>query len=430
MRPIIHVEGLGKQYRVGAQRKPYRTIRESVGDVIRSPWRHLRSGRNEERLWVLKDISFDVNPGEVVGIIGRNGAGKSTLLKIISRITEPTRGCVELYGRVGSLLEVGTGFHPELTGRENIYLNGAILGMKKAEIKRRFDEIVAFAEIETFLDTPVKRYSSGMYMRLAFSVAAHLEPEILLVDEVLAVGDAAFQNKCLGKMGEVARGGRTVLFVSHNMNAIRRLCGRAILLNSGSVVCDAQPPMQAVAAYGDLVPSQGGVWRRPARDQKKGGPIVFSAVSITLSGEQPYHQLHIEAELHSAAPHAGAFVAFDVHDGVGAPVFQALPTQEPVIQFSSEPLLVKVTIDLPPLVPGSYRVQAWIGPHYTETYDEVTAGPSFVIESSPTLTRTFPHSPEHGCIVPVSNISIGGAAQKEAATVLADDFMANEQCTR
>src|SRR5213078_316216 len=182
-------------------------------------------------IWALKNISFNVAPGEVVGIIGRNGAGKSTLLKVLSRITEPTTGRVELYGRVASLLEVGTGFHPELTGRENIYLNGAILGMKKAEINRKFDQIVAFAELEKFLDTPVKRYSSGMYMRLAFAVASHLEPEILIVDEVLAVGDAAFQKKCLGRMGEVAKEGRTVIFVSHNMTAIRSLCQRAMWLD-------------------------------------------------------------------------------------------------------------------------------------------------------------------------------------------------------
>ena len=194
--------------------------------------------RRVNTIWALKDVSFEVQQGEVVGIIGRNGAGKSTLLKILSRITDPTEGRVEIHGRVGSLLEVGTGFHPELTGRENIYLNGAILGMKQAEIERKFDEIVAFAEIEKFLDTPVKRYSSGMYVRLAFAVAAHLEPEILLVDEVLAVGDAEFQKKCLGKMGDVAKEGRTVLFVSHNMGAVTTLCKRGILLDTGKISCD------------------------------------------------------------------------------------------------------------------------------------------------------------------------------------------------
>ncbi|MGA1844948.1 MAG: ABC transporter ATP-binding protein [bacterium] len=234
----IRVESLSKRYRIGT-REPYRTLRDSIVAAIRLPLRRIaRRGSHPgdmETIWALKDVSLEVGEGEVLGIIGRNGAGKTTLLKILSRITQPTEGKVTLFGRVASLLEVGTGFHPELTGRENIYLNGAILGMNRFEIGRKFDEIVSFAEIEQFLDTPVKRYSSGMYMRLAFAVAAHLEPEILLVDEVLAVGDAAFQKKCLGKMGAVAREGRTVLFVSHNMAAIRSLCTRAILLESGRV---------------------------------------------------------------------------------------------------------------------------------------------------------------------------------------------------
>jgi lipopolysaccharide transport system ATP-binding protein len=239
MKPIVRVENLGKQYVIGAREAGYDTLRDSIVEAVRAPFERLRrrnGKRNQETIWALTDVTFDVAPGEVVGLIGRNGAGKSTLLKVLSRITEPTTGRAELYGRVASLLEVGTGFHPELTGRENIYLNGAILGMRKAEIDRKFDEIVAFAELEKFLDTPVKRYSSGMYMRLAFAVASHLEPEILLVDEVLAVGDAAFQKKCLGKMGEVAREGRTVLFVTHNMAAIRSLCGTAVWLDGGRIV--------------------------------------------------------------------------------------------------------------------------------------------------------------------------------------------------
>ncbi len=239
MQPAISVKGVGKQYRIGAREEAYRTLREAIVDTATAPIRRLRQmgkpAAPSEMIWALKDVSFNVQPGEVIGLIGRNGAGKSTLLKILSRITEPTEGKIELRGRVASLLEVGTGFHPELTGRENIYLNGVILGMKKVEIDRKFDEIVAFAEIEKFLDTPVKHYSSGMYVRLAFAVAAHLDPEILLVDEVLAVGDAAFQKKCLGKMGEVAKEGRTVLFVSHQMAAIKQLCSRCLLLEDGEV---------------------------------------------------------------------------------------------------------------------------------------------------------------------------------------------------
>lgn len=241
----IRVEGLSKQYRIGGRQEGYRTLRDILADTAMAPFRRVSkllrgqatgAAELDETIWALRDASFEVKQGEVVGIIGRNGAGKSTLLRILTRITEPTEGWAEVYGRIGSLLEVGTGFHPELTGRENIYLNGTILGMKKAEIDAKFDEIVAFSEVEKFIDTPVKHYSSGMYLRLAFAVAAHLEPEIMLVDEVLAVGDAAFQKKCLGKMGEVARGGRTVLFVSHNMAAVASLTQRSIWLERGNVV--------------------------------------------------------------------------------------------------------------------------------------------------------------------------------------------------
>jgi lipopolysaccharide transport system ATP-binding protein len=239
---VLRVEGLGKSYRIG-EREPYKALRDVITDTLTAPVRLARGIRRAkpaptDRIWALSDVSFDVRQGEVLGLIGRNGAGKSTLLKVLSRITEPTEGQVTLRGRVGSLLEVGTGFHPELTGRENIFLNGTILGMRRAEIARRFDEIVEFSGVERFLDTPVKRYSSGMQVRLAFAVAAHLEPEILLVDEVLAVGDAEFQERCLGKMRDVTREGRTVVFVSHNLAAVRSLCTRALLLEQGQLVFD------------------------------------------------------------------------------------------------------------------------------------------------------------------------------------------------
>jgi lipopolysaccharide transport system ATP-binding protein len=256
----IRVENLSKRYRIG-QRQSHKTLRERLTDAMSSPFRRLSSivrrpsgaGNNQrtardEFIWALKDVSFEIRRGEVMGIIGRNGAGKTTLLKILCRITEPTEGRAEIRGRVGSLLEVGTGFHYELTGRENIYLNGAILGMKKAEIERKFDEIVAFAEVEKFLDTPVKHFSSGMYVRLAFAVAAHLEPEVLLVDEVLAVGDVEFQKKCLGKMGDVAKEGRTVLFVSHNMAAVQNLCTRGMTLQNGRLQMIGSQ-FEAVSAY-------------------------------------------------------------------------------------------------------------------------------------------------------------------------------------
>lgn len=253
----FRVEKLGKRYQLGALGTNYRTLRDSLVDTFTSTTQALlHAGEkpqnlqktDENRFWALKDINFEVRQGQVLGVVGRNGAGKSTLLKILSRVTEPTEGFAEIHGRVGSLLEVGTGFHPELTGRENIYLNGAILGMKKTEIAAKFDEIVAFSEVEKFIDTPVKRYSSGMYLRLAFAVAAHLEPEILVVDEVLAVGDAEFQRKCMGKMSDVAQQGRTVLFVSHNMSAILRLTEETMVLEKGQLVMRA-PTQQAVDYY-------------------------------------------------------------------------------------------------------------------------------------------------------------------------------------
>jgi lipopolysaccharide transport system ATP-binding protein len=251
MRPIIDVENLGKQYRLRRTGPSYATLREEIVAAFRAPLRALRGGNgaaDHQMLWALRNINLRAYPGERLGIIGRNGAGKSTLLKILSQITEPTEGSAKVYGRVGSLLEVGTGFHGELTGRENIYLNGAILGMKRAQIARSFDEIVAFAEVEEFLDMPVKRYSTGMYMRLAFAVAAHLQPEILIIDEVLAVGDAAFRKKCMGKMSDVARGGRTVLFVSHNMAAVESLCSRVVWLDEGREVREG-PPSVVIRDY-------------------------------------------------------------------------------------------------------------------------------------------------------------------------------------
>jgi len=253
MKPIIEVEHLSKRYRINPANRSsikYATLRESLAAAARAPLARWRgNGRSDEEIiWALDDVSFDVNPGEVMGIIGSNGAGKSTLLTILSRIIVPTSGRAALYGRVASLLEVGTGFHPDLSGRENIYLNGAVLGMRRREIDARFDEIVAFAEIEAFIDTAVKRYSSGMYVRLAFAVAAHLDPEILILDEVLAVGDASFQKKCLGKMDDVTRSGRTVLLVSHNLPMVSQLCERAILLEHGRVAATG-PAASVVAHY-------------------------------------------------------------------------------------------------------------------------------------------------------------------------------------
>lgn len=241
MTPAIKISSVSKRYRIGGLHPGYMTFREMLGGVLSAPFRKLRNSDARQTLWALTDVNLQIEQGELVGIIGHNGAGKSTLLKILSRVTKPTTGQVELFGRIGSLLEVGTGFHPDLTGRENIFLSGAILGMRRAEIERKFDEIVAFSELQKFIETSVKWYSSGMYVRLAFSVAAHLEPEILMMDEVLAVGDAAFQQKCLDKMHDIRQQGRTILFVSHDMAAITRLCKRVVLLESGKIVADGVP---------------------------------------------------------------------------------------------------------------------------------------------------------------------------------------------
>ncbi|HLB63423.1 MAG TPA: ABC transporter ATP-binding protein [Anaerolineales bacterium] len=314
----IRAENLGKRYRIGRTRAGYRTLRDSLvetgagtlrrlSSLVRRPSSILRRpssavGRlSSETIWALREVTFDVRRGQVLGVIGRNGAGKSTLLKLLSRITEPTEGQADIYGRVGSLLEVGTGFHPELTGRENIYLNGAILGMKRVEIDRKFNEIVSFSEVEKFIDTPVKRYSSGMYLRLAFAVAAHLEPEILLVDEVLAVGDAEFQRKCLGKMSDVAQAGRTVLFVSHNMSAILRLTEECLVLEQGRLALRA-PSAEAVDQYMTSGMAQEGE-RSWDGDPRVGAAAPFRPLALRVRDSQG----RVSAQVASAAPCAVEF---------------------------------------------------------------------------------------------------------------------------
>ena len=318
---IISVENLAKRYRIGAKEQPQKSFRELITDGFTAPIRNLkrlrrltkfdkndlsnsnqiagsRGGKSngEDIIWALKGVSFEVGEGEILGIIGRNGAGKSTLLKVLSRITEPTAGDVKIYGRISSLLEVGTGFQPELTGRDNIFLNGAILGMRKEEIKKKFDEIVAFAETEKFIDTPVKYYSSGMYVRLAFAVAAHLEPEILVVDEVLAVGDAAFQKKCLGKMGDVAREGRTILFVSHNLGAVKALCGRTLWLTDGRVAMDGSTT-EVTAAYMASFESYAKAKLEERMDREGNGRFQFTRLHFLNRHGQEVHQITSGDEL-------------------------------------------------------------------------------------------------------------------------------------
>jgi lipopolysaccharide transport system ATP-binding protein len=386
MQPAIRVENLGKRYRVptGGERARYRTFRETLVEAAAAPLRRLRGGsastRAAEEFWALRDVSFEVKPGEVVGIIGRNGAGKSTLLKVLSQITRPTTGRVEINGRVGSLLEVGTGFHPELTGRENIFLNGSILGMSRKEIDRKFDEIVAFAEVEKFLDLPVKRYSSGMYVRLAFAVAAHLEPEILIVDEVLAVGDAGFQQKCLDKMRECASSGRTILFVSHQMNSIRDLCARAIWLDSGSVRRSGEV-RQVIDKYLSETTKQTapGAWIDLTATPRTGdGHAVFHSARFYGSevGESPVPDgpLHVEVRIDSEAESvAGQLrVEFQLQDRYRTRLlaFNTFETRQPLrVRGGLTELTFRV--DQLHLAPGRYGVNLLMG-DTTDLYDSIS----------------------------------------------------------
>lgn len=333
--PAIRVENLGKRYRIGETTGGYRTLRDSIAGALRPSMRRKSAAeRRDNEFWALRNLDLQVLRGQVLGVIGRNGAGKTTFLKLLSRITEPTEGKATIRGRVGSLLEVGTGFHPELTGRENVYLNGAILGMKRGEIDDKFDEIAAFAGVERFLDTPVKRFSSGMYLRLAFSVAAHLEPEILLVDEVLAVGDAEFQRKCLGKMGEVARAGRTVLFVSHDMSSILRLTDESIVLEEGSLVMRAPSP-EAVDFYLNSGTMSSGqrIWDP---DEIPTDSAPFRPISLRVLDRKgvPTEQISagkpfsVEVEYELKAAITGLRVGIYLSTGRGEPVFTSFDTDD------------------------------------------------------------------------------------------------------
>ena len=367
MKPVIKVNRVSKRYRVG-QGISYLSLRESLVNTITAPFRSRRRRPTTDDFWALRDISFEVQPGEIVGLIGNNGAGKSTLLKLLSRITRPTTGRIELGGRVGSLLEVGTGFHPELTGRDNIFLNGAILGMRRTEIVSKFDEIVDFSGVEKFIDTPVKRYSSGMYVRLAFAVAAHLQPEILLIDEVLAVGDAEFQRKCLGKMGEVARAGRTVIFISHNITAIESLCDRCLLLKSGTMLANGGTN-EVIAGYlASIAPQESGTVSL-MNHRGRTGRSDHSMTSVTLAAD--------DAEPASAIRMGGRLavkVDFDCEHAVSPKLGIAIKNASGVAIFSCnnfsggyhfEERIASGTIscivnDLP-LVPGVYSIDLRFG---------------------------------------------------------------------
>ena len=370
----IRAESLSKQYHIGGPQKNYDRLGEQVVDWVTSPFRRtfkLLRGQAyaaadlEETIMAIDDISFEISHGEAVGIVGRNGAGKSTLLKILSRITDPTGGYVDIYGRVGSLLEVGTGFHPELTGRENTYLNGAILGMKKTEIDRKFDEIIAFAEIEKFIDTPVKHYSSGMYVRLAFSVAAYLDPEVLLVDEVLAVGDVAFQRKCLGKMDDVAHQGRTVLFVSHNMGLMQSLCSRGIYLEDGKIAYDG-PIATCVDSYLQSIESRETQVLAERMDRRGQGKIKLvgievssgsnGAPTILRTGGPARFTFHVNDHV------PGLNMNFSIYDQIGQPVlqFRTKDRSPKDVQDPTTSQTFVCEIDQLLILPGRYRVDVGI----------------------------------------------------------------------
>ncbi len=372
----VSIRGLGKQYQISSERQRYRTFRDSLASALTAPVRRTRkllSGQAtgaadlDEAFWALRDISLDVQHGEAVGIIGRNGAGKTTLLKVLSRITEPTEGRVELFGRVGSLLEVGTGFHPELTGRENVYLNGAILGMRRTEIERKFDEIVDFSEIGKFIDTPVKHYSSGMYIRLAFAVAAHLDPEIFIVDEVLAVGDVSFQKKCLGKMGDVTQSGRTVLFVSHNLAAISALCTRGICLEGGRIVSQG-PIEQVVSDYLVSGAENQAIPLSERTDRTGDGRLRFLSIAMKNESNKPLDTLasgetvvfSINYEIRDGAELGGVDFGITCIDIMGQHMFQCRSSLVRGVYQNLPPVgTVNCVVPAFPLMGGQYSLRLW-----------------------------------------------------------------------
>jgi homopolymeric O-antigen transport system ATP-binding protein len=404
----IHTSGLSKRYTLGSRRRGYGTLREAMSGAVRRPVELVtrRSAAEEESrtIWALRDLDVTIEDGEVVGLIGHNGAGKSTFLKILSRITEPTSGWADVTGRVGSLLEVGTGFHPELTGRENIYLNGSILGMRRAEIRRRFDEIVEFAELERFLDTPVKRYSSGMSVRLAFAVAAHLEPEILLVDEVLAVGDASFQRKSLGKMSEVAAEGRTVLFVSHNLAIIQALCKRTVLLERGVVIADA-PVMEGIDTYlrGLEAAASSNLLERPDRDTRGWRDTLISGLELrdasTGLTDSVVAGRDIELVVHLTEVVPLLECRLTISNSLGQPV-TTLDSEAVAPEDVRDPALgprIECTVRELPLLPGRYRVDVLLKGR-NQIQDGLQAALFFDVHSGVVGGRPMPLSATEGDI--------------------------------
>jgi lipopolysaccharide transport system ATP-binding protein len=382
MRPIISVESLGKEYVIGATAAKHGTLREALMNIVRSPVR-MFAHAPETTVWALRDVSFTAAPGDVIGVVGKNGAGKSTLLKILSRITEPTTGRAMLYGRVGSLLEVGTGFHQDLTGRENVYLNGAILGMKRAEITRKFDDIVAFAEVERFIDTPVKHYSSGMYLRLAFAVAAFLESEILLVDEVLAVGDVSFQKRCLGKMREVSASGRTVLFVSHTMAAIEALCNRCLYISDGRLA-GVGAPHEVIGRYlsAESLPRAATINLERHSGRRAGSPVIMRTVALRSDRGDPAASIRMGTGLsirvdYEADRVISPVLGVVIKNNYGAALFGINNRLVPGFEFPNASRSGEIACLLRnlPLMPDTYSIDLYFGDGYTDhdvIYDAVT----------------------------------------------------------
>lgn len=398
MKPILEVQHISKEFLIGGEKEPYMALR----DILANPIKRLKQPRKQSYR-ALEDVSFQVMPGESLAVVGKNGAGKSTLLKILSGITPPSSGRIVCRGRIASLLEVGTGFHMELTGRENIYMNGSILGMRKAEISKHFDAIVDFSGVEKFLDTPLKRYSSGMQLRLAFAVAAHLEPEILVIDEVLAVGDADFQKKCLGKMDEVSKSGRTILFVSHNMPAVQNLCRKGVFLEKGKMKFSGKVE-DVISLYLNNVDASHNTWEVSA---EKSSPVYISKVETEVTGSQPNQKLRINTTLNVNDDFPDSYLAFYIGSIDAVPLMESIPRYEPFIRFKrtgNHVISVVSEISLPPLIQGLYTLGVWFGSGHMNTLDWQKEILTFEITESPMEGRTIDFPRHAGFIAAESSV--------------------------
>jgi len=398
MKPILEVQHISKEFLIGGEKEPYMALR----DVLSNPIKRLKQPP-KQIFKALDDVSFQVMPGESLAVVGKNGAGKSTLLKILSGITPPSSGRIVCRGRIASLLEVGTGFHMELTGRENIFMNGSILGMRKAEINKHFDAIVEFSGVERFLDTPLKRYSSGMQLRLAFAVAAHLEPEILVIDEVLAVGDADFQKKCLGKMDEVSKSGRTILFVSHNMPAVQNLCKKGVFLEKGKMKFSGKVD-DVVNLYMNNVDASRNTWEVNAEKKIN---VYISKVETEVLGLQPKQKLRINTTLNVNDEFPASYLAFYIGSIDTVPLMEAIPRYEPFINFErtgNQVIAVTSEISLPPMIQGLYTLGVWLGSGHTNTLDWQKEILTFEITESPMEGRTIDFPKHAGFVFAESSI--------------------------